>query len=536
MTEPMTFRQQMHGFPLVPILVVSIIKLAEPIAFTSIFPYSFYMIRDFGIAKSQAEISTYAGYLASVFAFGQFISAVFWGKLADVYGRKIIITLGLIGSLLSLLAFGFAPNFWLAFMARGLMGLLNGNSGVSRSVISEIATDQRHRSLAFLSMAVTWNVGGVIGPLIGGKLSHPDTSVLGDSWFDELNKRYPYALPNIVIASILLSKTAIAYFFLKETHPEFRHRYDHGISVTERVLERIGWGSYDKEDFEDETASLLSRGSVLSPVLSRSLSRRESAGSLYRSISKTSEHDQDGQDHETGEEVPGPVSWTKILTPQVLNPIFSYFLMQAHFTANDEFIPIFVSYPPAYDGNGDLMSRFPIHLKGGLGYTPQKSGNLLSSSGFFGMFMITLVFPWIDKTFRKTHTFRFMLGVFPLFFIALPYVLLTLPKHYEGSMEDFTSPLSDLYIYVFIFARVMVAASMGTLVMVLINNNALPGYGGVINGASISAASFAAFMSPLMMGKLMSLGEQIGVAGLGWYGLAMITLIGFIQGCFIEVD
>ncbi|WEJ93947.1 hypothetical protein PSN45_001424 [Yamadazyma tenuis] len=504
----LTFEAQIKGFPLVQILVISFIKLAEPIAFTSLFPYAFYMIRDFGVAKSEAEISTYAGYLAAVFAFGQFSTAIVWGKLADIYGRKIVIIIGLLGSSLAVLLLGFSSSFAMAFTARCIMGSLNGNSGVSRSVISEIAPKKHHQGLAFLSMPVSWNVGAVFGPYIGGKLSHPfrpDTAPL--SFWGNLNWHYPYALPNMVIAAILVAEAAITYFCLKETHPTLQHHQDYGINASTSFLRGLGIGSVQSqsefvEDAEDENTIFLVKSA-------------ESGQSA---------------DLETDLE---PFEWRSILTPKVLNPILAYFIMQSHFTAFDEFLPIFVSYPPAYTDTGARVSQFPLHLKGGLGYTPKRAGDLLSSSGFFGMFMVLLVFPTIDRKFNRNTVFLVALGIFPLLFAILPYVLLFLPQQLDG---DLTTKYADQFLYAFVFIRVMVASSLMTLAMVSINSNAKKEYRGIVNGAAISAASLAACISPLFTGRLMTVGQACNVAGLGWWGLGIITTLGFIQGCFIRVN
>lgn len=92
----------------------------------SIFPYVYYMVKDFGIAKDESTISVYAGMVTSAFAFAEFSSGVVWGKLSDRIGRKPVLLTGLAGTALSMLIFGFAPSFPVALLARALGGLLNG--------------------------------------------------------------------------------------------------------------------------------------------------------------------------------------------------------------------------------------------------------------------------------------------------------------------------------------------------------------------------------------------------------------------------
>ena len=60
----LSFKQQIEGFPWSQIFVISCVRFAEPIAFTSLFPYVYFMVRDFGVADTEAEVSKYSGYLS----------------------------------------------------------------------------------------------------------------------------------------------------------------------------------------------------------------------------------------------------------------------------------------------------------------------------------------------------------------------------------------------------------------------------------------------------------------------------------------
>ncbi len=92
----------------------------------SIFPYAYFMVKSFGIAKNEAEISMYTGMVTSSFAFMECISGIFWGRLSDRIGRKKVLLGGLFGTGLSMLLFGFAKSLPMALIARALGGLLNG--------------------------------------------------------------------------------------------------------------------------------------------------------------------------------------------------------------------------------------------------------------------------------------------------------------------------------------------------------------------------------------------------------------------------
>lgn len=84
------------------------------------------MVKSFGIAKTEAEVSMYTGMVTSSFAFMECVSGIFWGRLSDRVGRKKVLLGGLFGTGVSMLLFGFAKTLPMALIARALGGLLNG--------------------------------------------------------------------------------------------------------------------------------------------------------------------------------------------------------------------------------------------------------------------------------------------------------------------------------------------------------------------------------------------------------------------------
>lgn len=269
MPPKLTFKEQMKGFPLWQIIVISIIRFSEPVAFTSLFPYVYFMIRDFGIADKKEDIATYSGYLSASFAFFQFMCCVQWGKASDKVGRKVILLIGLFGTSCSLLLFGFSKNFYIALLARSTMGMVNGNIAVLRTAIGEIATERRHQAIAFSTLPLLWNVGSVIGPMIGGskyltrpkgnpayddepsnfllrittmaidKTSFIDTGK--DSFYESFITKHPYALSNIVVAIFLWFSMLVGFLFLEETHERYKRKRDRGLEIGDVILRLLGF-------------------------------------------------------------------------------------------------------------------------------------------------------------------------------------------------------------------------------------------------------------------------------------------------------
>jgi MFS family permease len=140
---------------------------------------------------------------------------------------------------ISVLGFGFSKSFYQAMFFRTVGGALNGNVGVMRTMISEIVrekkwgflspsfrlpfaflaitnTNFRYQSRAFLLLPMTFNVGVIIGPILGGLLADPAGSypkLFGNiTWL----KKYPYAAPNILSACFLFCAMGGIFFGLEE--------------------------------------------------------------------------------------------------------------------------------------------------------------------------------------------------------------------------------------------------------------------------------------------------------------------------------
>lgn len=210
-------QQEYHQTPLPTrqLAVLAIIALAEQTALNSISPYLPEMVQKFPEVK-QGQEGLYVGLIASSFALAQFATNFFWGSLSDRIGRKPVILMGTIFTAACFVAFGFCRTLWQAILVQVFMGLVNGNQGLISTCLGEI-TDRSNQSQAFTYLPVLYGLGGITGPALGGLL------VFKDNPFSkgEANP-YPYLLPNLFAAVVLVIDLIITMIFLEESLEEAR--------------------------------------------------------------------------------------------------------------------------------------------------------------------------------------------------------------------------------------------------------------------------------------------------------------------------
>ncbi|KAG7094875.1 hypothetical protein E1B28_005682 [Marasmius oreades] len=199
--------------------LVLFLQLTEPLTFQVISPFAPQLIRDIGITHGEeSKVGHYVGLLQSLFFFTQALTILHWARTSDRFGRKPVLLIGLFGMSVSMFCFGLSKTFWGLVMSRGLNGALNGNIGIIKSIVAEI-TDSTNLSQAYGYMPIAWSTGGVLGPLVGGALSHPADQFPNIFGHSKFLREYPYFLPCAVPAIFSAIAWIVTLLFLKETVP-----------------------------------------------------------------------------------------------------------------------------------------------------------------------------------------------------------------------------------------------------------------------------------------------------------------------------
>lgn len=187
-------------------------RMTEPISFTVIFPFVNAMLRvNLPPSIPDSQLGYYAGIVESTFAFVQFLTIFWWARLSDRIGRKPVLLTGLLGSFLSVNAFGLARSFPQMVLARSIAGLMNGNIAILKSVLAEV-TDETNQARAFSLIPLCFALGSIVGNALGGWLVGVGE---GEFW-----RAHPFWLPCGIASCFNLMAIGVGSAFLKETLPK----------------------------------------------------------------------------------------------------------------------------------------------------------------------------------------------------------------------------------------------------------------------------------------------------------------------------
>ncbi|KPM39795.1 hypothetical protein AK830_g6796 [Neonectria ditissima] len=479
------------------LFLLAIVRLAEPIALTSIFPYAWALVKDFKVGN-ESHASFYSGLLISAFSLAEAAMGMYWGGLSDRIGRKPVLMLGCVGTMLSMIMVGIAPNFWVALFGRALGGMLNGNIGVIQTMVGEIVTRPEHEPRAFSIMPFVWSVGTIIGPSIGGIFSNPQLSWPRTFPPGGLFARFPYLLPNLICAAMLLVSISLGFFLLEETHPDLR---------LQTVL------LVNNCDVSEETPL------IASSEPRNDLSTADFQPEVHQTYGATEAAGVDWDIFLTEKDTPAPIE--KIWNKRVVGFIVSLCIFTYHSMTYDHLLPIlFEDERVAAFQTMNTHAMFPFYSPGGLGLSLRNVGMIMAVDGGIALIVQGIIFPWAASKLGTYRLFLLVAVMHPVAYIIMPMLLLV--------------PRSLLYpaIYLCLAVRNLVSITLYPLLMILIKDaTPCPSALGKVNGLAASAAAACRMISPPVAGFLYSLGTKANCSALAWYSSALMAIVGAVQ-CF----
>ena len=490
-------------------VLLTLIRLAEPIAQTSMHAYMFAMIKWFDESLSDGDVASKAGLLAASFEAAQAVTGVIWGNLADKawMGRKTVLLVGISGSFVSIVGFAFSKTFRWALFFRCFGGMMNGNVSVMRTMISEVVEEKRFRAKAFLLMPVTFNIGVIIGPLLGGLLENPVArypsvsgpgSPIGGKNGVSFLRKYPYALPNLVMAGFTLLTALLAFFGLEETHRECQRHADIGIRIWQtvrRAFLRVFFRYQESDSYR--YTPIEGQSTVDTPGFASDASSREDQG--HTSLSQSTRTKR--------------LPYHRIFTRNVLLTLLTHCLLAAHVGSFNTLWFLFLSAPRPE------RQQSSWSLAGGLGLTPSSTGIGISIIGIIGLTLQFGVFSSITYRYGVLPTFCVAALVFPVVYLFAP-LLTILPTR---SLPSF--PADGVWSWICMIGLLFLQVTGRTfalpLMQVLTNNcSPHPSVLGSLHGVASSVSSGANSIGPIISSWLFGKGLEMNFVALAWWVLA----------------
>ena len=143
----------------------------------------------------------FGGFLGSLYSFLQFAFAPVWGGLSDKYGRRPVLLLTCLGTVLSYLLWVFSGSFLLLVLARLFGGAMSGNLSVATAAVADV-TSEKDRAKGMGLIGAAFGLGFVTGPAIGGLSAHWNLLESFPAWASwGIN---PFSVPAMVASALAL--------------------------------------------------------------------------------------------------------------------------------------------------------------------------------------------------------------------------------------------------------------------------------------------------------------------------------------------
>ncbi|RWA10097.1 hypothetical protein EKO27_g4992 [Xylaria grammica] len=457
------------------LFILALCRLSEPLSNVCLLPYIFYLVRsvlpasddDPPTDNSAARISEYSGVLVAAFPLAQCVISLPWGRLSDKHGRRFSIIGGLFVSVIANIGFGLSRSFGSLLFWRILAGLANGNVSIMRTVTAEAVRERRYQTKAFLLLPLVFNSGMVFSLALGGCLAEPVVNLpalfgpsgvfntSGNAGGVAWALEYPYALPALLNAFLLGTSLGTEY-----------HKYTMMQDGEESTFLNDSQSSFEKTE--------------------PSVAATEPAKLPFRGI------------------------WTR----RVISALVSFGLLPLHNSAFMHIFPVYLSSPPADNTEATFFA-----FSGGLGLRSATIGIWLATFGIGGILLQLFIYPRLQKRIGTRGVFRIALFLFPVTYVAAPYLSLLAGDH--GVRWVFLG---------FIVCAQIMARTMAIPSTVILLTEAAPARTvlGTIHGAGNMLASLARAVGPAVGGYVFALGVEEGVIGLVWWlylvGVALCAL------------
>ncbi|KAG8902164.1 hypothetical protein FRB99_004801 [Tulasnella sp. 403] len=444
--ESLKHVKKMTPLPKKQMFILCCMRFSEPISYNLIFPFINEMIESVGIANPGYS----SGLVEGTFALAQLCTVFYWGSLSDRIGRRPVLLMGLTGVALFTLLFGLSKTFFVILFSRFLIGACNGNIAVLKSAIAEL-TDETNQGRAFSFLPLSWSVGSIVAPILGGFLARPADQYPGifGSW--TLFVDFPYLLPCLAGASITMLGWLVGFLFFEESLG--------GIEVQKHLRDEYSASSV-----------------TVTPGSTPNYGTTATSGAAPHPPSVTEDL------------VVGPQHMTArdIIADSIIQRVLIAYIFLALVTVSIDALWVLWLYTPV--------------SKGGVGFTVSQMGVILSAVGVLATFVNLVVFPPLQRRYGTVPLYKIAMAL--QVFIVLLFPIVTRIAVWEASHKDAFSHIgiprlaTKLGIAVIVLSRCF-AGIVFACNMILVSSSAPSRTSlGAVNGVAQMVASSMRALGP----------------------------------------
>lgn len=132
-----------------------------------------------GAGGDPARISRHTGLLTAVYTLAPFLFAPLWGRLADRYGPRHVLLVGLLGFGTTMLTFAFVEGLTAVYAQRFVSGFFAAAvTPVAAAAIGNFSTTQQRRVRRFALVSMAGITGFLLGPMLGALITRSAADML----------------------------------------------------------------------------------------------------------------------------------------------------------------------------------------------------------------------------------------------------------------------------------------------------------------------------------------------------------------------
>jgi hypothetical protein len=299
--------------------------------------------------------------------------------------------------------------------------------------------------------------------------------------------KWPYALPNMICAGFLFFSSMAVIFFLEETSPLCKDKFDPGLRVGQfirRCILRdttVGYTAIPDEAFELQASQ--------SPNIKPDISK---------------------------------LPFRRIWTRNLIITLSAHGILAMHVSGFNSLWFIYLSTP-----RDSASTPHGLHFTGGLALPPARIGIALAILGVIGISLQLFLYPKLSHRLGAAKSYRIFLSLFPITYTLAPF--LSRVWSWSNPPDGVSGPYIWLAIVGVLTIQVLGRTFALPCTAILINNvSPHPSVLGTVHGIAQSVASFTRTIGPVMFSWVFGRGLDMGVVGLAWWLMAGIAVVGWV--------